>query len=187
MKLGISLSLVCATLLVTLVGFQLSSTYLQKVVPMPTFTLPELRSYAQDYFQSEAFTDTHDDTTFLISNDSSSYQFHSQSMIYNRSVLKHPVGQITYRTTIDLKEEKIRFTTDSVYFLEYTRNRYSRYVPVNTSPIPLSDWEESWSRNESQKFPVQLEAAINEHHQAFVHFLEKKKDIQQNTVKLENW
>ena len=70
--------------------------------------------------------------------DSTQFTYESDFLLYNRKAVKHPIGEITYRTTIHLKEGKYRYTADSAYFQEYRRNRYSRYVP---SRQPAVAWE----------------------------------------------
>ncbi|MEQ9439181.1 MAG: hypothetical protein RIG62_09030 [Cyclobacteriaceae bacterium] len=158
----------------------------QKVVPMPAFSLSQLRSYSQRYFQHEDFMED-SEPLYTANADSTSFQYPQQFMVYNRSALKHPVGSITYRATIDLKDEKIRFTTDSVYFLPYVRNRYSRYVPENSPPMPLSEWQQQWSGKQGERFQTQIETKLEEHLQAFVVYVQEQKETQVNAKKLENW
>lgn len=70
--------------------------------------------------------------------DSTQFTYESDFLLYNRKAVKHPIGEITYRTTIDLKDGKYRYTADSAYFQAYRRDRYSRYGP---SRGPAVAWE----------------------------------------------
>ena len=72
--------------------------------------------------------------------DSTTYVFDSELLLYNRKTVKSPLGALTYRTTIELKEGKYRYTADSAFFQPYRRNRYSRYVP---SREPATPWEQA--------------------------------------------
>ena len=72
--------------------------------------------------------------------DSTTFTFDSDLLLYNRKTIKSPLGELTYRTTIELKEGKYRYTADSAFFQPYRRNRYSRYVP---SREPAISWEQA--------------------------------------------
>lgn len=72
--------------------------------------------------------------------DSTQFTFEDDFLLYNRKAVNHPLGEVTYRTTVDLKEGKYRYTADSAFFQEYRRDRYSRYVPSRRSPVA---WEQA--------------------------------------------
>ena len=90
--------------------------------------------------------------------DSTQFVFTADFLLYNRKAVKHPLGQITYRTTIDLKEGKYRYTADSAFFQEYRRNRYSRYVPSRRSPVAWEQAVASFSDKEKQRIRQTLAA-----------------------------
>ena len=83
--------------------------------------------------------------------DSTTFTFDSDLLLYNRKAVKHPLGEVTYRTTIDLKVGKYRYTADSAYFREYRRNRYSRYVPSRRPPVAWERAQLELSEKEQQR------------------------------------
>ena len=83
--------------------------------------------------------------------DSTQFTFDSDFLLYNRKAVKHPIGQVTYRTTVDLKEGKYRYTADSAFFQEYHRNRYSRYVPSRRHPVAWEQAQLELSEKEQQR------------------------------------
>ncbi len=83
--------------------------------------------------------------------DSTQFTFSADFLLYNRKAVKHPTGQVTYRTTIDLKEGKYRYTADSAFFQEYRRNRYSRYVPSRRAPVAWEQAQSTFSDKERQR------------------------------------
>ena len=83
--------------------------------------------------------------------DSTQFVFTADFLLYNRKAVKHPLGQITYRTTIDLKEGKYRYTADSAFFQEYRRDRYSRYVPSRRSAVAWERAVTNFSDREKQR------------------------------------
>ena len=163
-----------------------SEMLFQRVAPMAAFSLSELKTYTHHYFQTEEYSAV-EEPTLTANPDSSSFQFPQQFMLYNRSVLKHPVGLVTYRATVDLKEEKIRYSADSVYFQSYSRNRYSRYVPDNIPPVPLKKWEGTLQEKQSERYNAQIETTLETHLQQIIDALEQKKTTRENNSNLEAW
>ena len=100
--------------------------------------------------------------------DSTQFTFDSNFLLYNRKTVKHPLGEITYRTTIDLKEGKYRFTADSVFFQPYRRDRYSRYVPSRQPAVSWWQAQSDFSEKEKQR----VLASLSTRFQAFSKFMQ---------------
>lgn len=115
--------------------------------------------------------------------DSTQFTFNSNFLLYNRKTVKHPLGEITYRTTIDLKEGKYRYTADSVFFQEYRRDRYSRYVP---SRRPASSWLEVQS-DFSEKEKQRVLASLSTRFQSFSKFMHAQRPVNTPSPAAENW
>lgn len=171
---------------IVLMSYTSQVTDFQKVVSLPTFSLTQLRSFSLSYLTGEQFTDRHQHS-FRANADSTTFTYQEEFMVYNRSVLKHPVGKVSYRATLDLKEEKIRYSSDSVFFREYFRNRYSRYVPANKPPITLGDWKRQWTGKQPKQFQSQLESSMEKHLQDLISHIRLTKETKANDQKLENW
>ncbi|WKN40898.1 hypothetical protein [Tunicatimonas pelagia] len=171
---------------ISLGSAQLNQVYFQQVVPMTAFSLTQLKSYTQQYFQSEDYTQS-EDSALVISVDSTSFRFPQQFMLYNRSALKHPVGLLTYRATVDLKEGKLRYAADSIYVQNYTRNRYSRYVADKNSPQLLSEWLPKWRDKQQDQLEEQIQASLEDQLQQLVDALHRQKTEQINAANLEDW
>ncbi len=99
--------------------------------------------------------------------DSTQFTFVDEFLLYNRKAVKHPLGEVIYRTTVDLKEGKYRYTADSAFFQEYRRNRYSRYVPSRHSPVAWEQVQPTFSDKEQQRVHQTLDARF----QAFREFI----------------
>jgi hypothetical protein len=182
------LALLAISLFFTLVlmSARISEALFQRVVPMAAFSLSELKTYSKQHFQNEDFTSV-EDATLTANPDSTTFQFPQQFMLYNRSMLKHPIGLITYRATVELKEEKLRYSADSVYFQSYSRNRYSRYVPDNIPPVPLERWQQTWQDKESERYTAQIETTLETHLQELIDAIQQQKANQINATNLEAW
>jgi len=153
---------------------QTSEILFQRVAPMAEFSLSELQTYTQHYFQNEEYSAVVNPV--LIANpDSTSFRFPRQFMLYNHSTLRHPVGLVTYRATVDLEEKQIRYSADSIFFQSYSRNRYSRYVPDNIPPVSFERWQPTWQEKQSEDFNAQIETVLEAHFQEIIDVLEQKK------------
>ena len=175
----------CLAVLLTLLlsSSQLNETYFQQVVPMTAFSLSQLQDYTKQYLKSEEYTSV-DDAILVANADSTMFQYPQQFMLYNRSVLKHPLGLVSYQATIDLKEEKFRYSADSVYVQNYIRNRYSRYVADNKAPRPFSEWKTRWAKKQQARLEEQIHEGIEAHLQQVVDALQQQKADQANTTRL---
>ena len=100
--------------------------------------------------------------------DSSTFTYEGTFLLYNRKAVKHPIGEVTYRTTIDLKQGKYRYTADSAYFQEYRRNRYGRYVPSRSRPVAWEQARQPLSEKEQQR----AYRALTTRFQALQHFVQ---------------
>lgn len=183
---SLTLFVISAAFSTLLMGAQMSEVLFQRVVPMATFSLSNLKTYTQQHFQNEEYTSV-DEPVLEVNADSTSFQFPQQFMLYNRSMLKHPIGLVTYRATVDLKEEKIRYSVDSVFFQSYSRNRYSRYVPDSKPPLSLKEWKQTWQEKEGDRFAAQIEATIENHLQGLIKAIQQQKTDQVNATNLEAW
>ncbi len=180
------LAFIVVVLIVSLASAQLDQLYFHRVVPMTAFSLSQLRTSTYQYFQSEDYSQSKD-STLTINTDSTSFQYPQQFMLYNRSALKHPIGLLTYQSTVDLKEEKLRYVADSVYVQNYTRNRYSRYVADNEPPQPLSTWLQQWRDKQQTRLEQQIQESLEGQLQQLVNSLQQQKAEQTNATNLEDW
>lgn len=180
------LSCLVVVLVIFLVSVQLNQSYFQRVVPMTAFSLSQLKSYTNQHFQSEGYTQS-EDSTLIVGADSASFQYPQQFMLYNRSALKHPVGLLMYQATVELKEEKIRYSADSIFVQNYIRNRYSRYVADNKSPQPLSEWQQRWRDKQQDRLNQQIEKSFEEQLQQVIDAIQQQKIEQVNVTNLEDW
>lgn len=59
--------------------------------------------------------------------------------LLNRKVLllNHEEGEIQYKMTIEVKDQKFRYWYTEFLFIPYQRNRYNNFVPVAGMRIPL--------------------------------------------------
>ena len=113
----------------------------QEVVEVGELPLAQLRQHTVAYLEAvDKEKPKRQRGQWQANADSTQFFFTDDFLLYNRKSVKHPVGAITYRTTIDLKAGKYRYTADSAYFKKYDRNRYSRYVP---SRGPAVVWKQA--------------------------------------------
>ena len=137
----------------------------QEVVEAPTHPLTNLRQYTKLYLDETA------EDQWQASADSSQFIAQNDLLLYNRQSVKHPVGQVTYRITIDLKEGKYRYTVDSAFFRAYERNRYSRYVPTRGAAIPYEEAKLTFPSKERSRYEKQLLEKISGRFQSFQSFV----------------
>lgn len=115
--------------------------------------------------------------------DSTQFTFTADFLLYNRKAVKHPLGQLTYRTTVDLKEGKYRYTADSAFFQEYRRDRYSRYVPSRASPVAWEQAQPTLSDKERQRIHQVLDTRF----QAFREFMESYGSLSTASPEENDW
>ncbi len=115
--------------------------------------------------------------------DSTQFTFTADFLLYNRKAVKHPLGQITYRTRIDLKQGKYRYTADSAFFHEYQRNRYSRYVPSRRAAVAWEQAVVSFSDKEQQRVHQTLDARF----EAFQEFMQSYGSLSTASPEESDW
>ncbi len=115
--------------------------------------------------------------------DSTQFTFTDNFLLYNRKAVKHPLGQLTYRTIVDLKEGKYRYTADSAFFREYRRNRYSRYVPSRHSAVAWEQANVNLSDKEQQRVHQTLEARF----EAFREFMQSYGSLSTASPDKSDW
>ena len=137
----------------------------QEVVETPAHPLTNLRHYTKLYLDETA------EDQWQVNADSFEFTAQNDLLLYNRQSVKHPVGQVTYRLTIDLKEGKYRYTVDSAFFQAYERNRYSRYVPARGAAVPYEEAKLSFDTKERAQYEKQLLEKISSRFQSFQSFV----------------
>lgn len=115
--------------------------------------------------------------------DSTQFTFTADFLIYNRKAVKHPLGEVTYRTTVDLKEGKYRYTADSAFFQAYRRNRYSRYVPSRQSAVAWAQAQANLSDKERQRVHQVLDARF----QSFREFMQSHSSLTTASPNESDW
>lgn len=158
----------CALLLFILlltIAATLPFALFQEVVEAPTHPLTNLRQYTKLYLNETA------EDQWQANTDSSQFTAENDLLLYNRRSVKHPVGQITYRITIDLKEGKYRYTVDSAFFKAYERDRYSRYVPARGPAVPYEKAKLTFASQERARYEKQLLEKISSRFQSFQSFV----------------
>ena len=58
-------------------------------------------------------------------------------LVYSTGIAKHPLGLLRYDYVIDIKNNKYRYTFDSVVYIPYKRNRYGKFVQVRGKKFVL--------------------------------------------------
>ena len=137
----------------------------QEVVETPTHPLTNLQQYTKQYLDETA------EDQWQANADSSHFTAENDLLLYNRQGVKHPIGQVTYRITIDLKEGKYRYTVDSAFFQAYERNRYSRYVPARGASVPYEQAKLTFASKERARYEKQLLEKISSRFQSFQSFV----------------
>ena len=173
-----------SVLLVGLVGATVLSPLYQEVVTAPAQSVEQLRSATKQYLAAlDKEKPKKQRGQWQANADSTQFAFADEFLLYNRKAVKHPLGQITYRTTIDLKEGKYRYTADSAFFQEYQRNRYSRYVPSRRSPVAWEQAAINFSDKEQQRIRQTLEARF----EAFRKFMQSYGSLSTASPDKSDW
>ena len=156
----------------------------QEVINTPAQSVEQLRSATKQYLT------TVDDEKpkkqrgkWRANADSTRFTFTTDFLLYNRRAVKHPLGQLTYRTTLELKEGKYRYTADSAFFQEYRRNRYSRYVPSRHAPVAWAQAQLALSDKEQQR----VRQALDTHFQSFREFVQSYGALTTASPDESNW
>ena len=127
--------------LLTAVAVPTNTPLYQEVVTTTGQPVDQLRLFTQQYLAAlDDSKPKRQRGEWRANADSTTFTYDSDLLLYNRKTVKSPLGELTYRTTIELKEGKYRYTADSAFFQPYRRNRYSRYVPSREPAIP---WEQA--------------------------------------------
>ena len=173
-----------SVLLVGLVGATVLSPLYQEVVTAPAQSVEQLRSATKQYLAAlDKEKPKKQRGQWQANADSTQFTFADEFLLYNRKAVKHPLGQVTYRTTIDLKEGKYRYTADSAFFQEYRRDRYSRYVPSRRSPVAWEQAVASFSDKEQQRVHQTLEARF----EAFREFMQSYGSLSTASPDKSDW
>lgn len=115
--------------------------------------------------------------------DSTQFVYDSDFLLYNRKSVKHPLGEITYRTTIDLKEGRFRYVADSAFFQQYRRDRYSRYVPARNASVAWEQARPNFSKKEQQRVFIALDTRF----QSFKKFVHAQTQLAPTSPTADNW
>ena len=154
---------------VLVAAIQPVNSLLQEVVAVDELPLAELRRSTVAYLRAaDEEKPKRQRGQWRANADSSTFTYEADFLLYNRKAVKHPIGEVTYRSTINLKEGKYRYTADSAYFQEYRRNRYSRYVPSRSRPVAWEQAKQQLSEKEQQRAYRTLSTRF----QAFQNFVE---------------
>ena len=124
----LALSLICA------ISFAQNSLPLSNVVPMEGYTADVLMHNADTYFSSPVSTKKKkkkDKSEKEIIRDENSVAIEKSTLVYSKSIAKHPLGRATYIYKVEVKENKYRYTLSSMSYTPYERNRYGKFVPVS--------------------------------------------------------
>lgn len=126
--IALSLSLICA------ISLAQSSLSLSDVVPMDGYTADALLHNADSYFSSPVSTKKKKKKSKSekeIIRDESSVAMEKSTLVYSKSIAKHPLGNVTYTYTVEVKDNKYRYIFSSMVFTPYERNRYGKFEPVS--------------------------------------------------------
>ena len=149
----------CICVLLTGATAPMSIPVYQEVVTVAEQSLDQLQGNTKRYLQAlDKEKRKKQRGQWQANTDSTAFMFDSNFLLYNRKTVKHPLGEIAYRVTIDLKEGKYRYTADSVFFQSYRRNRYSRYVPSRQPATAWSKAQLDFSEKERQRVLASLDA-----------------------------
>ena len=156
----------------------------QEVVATAGQSVDQLRSHTQHYLHAlDQEKRKKQRQQWQANADSTTFTFDTHFLLYNRKTVRHPLGEITYRTTIDLKAGKYRYTADSVFFQAYRRDRYSRYVPSRQPAVAWSEALPDFSAKERQRVLVFLRTQF----QAFKECMQAQSQPQAPSPTANNW
>jgi len=72
--------------------------------------------------------------------------------VYRLDSLKKAIaGAVEYDITLELKNDKYRYTISNFLFNEYKKNRYGKSEPIKGKYIPLEREASSWNKKEWEK------------------------------------
>ena len=92
--------------------------------------------------------------TKLYSADKVNYQIFNRGSfyVYRLGSLKKAIaGAVEYDITLELKNDKYRYTISNFLFNEYKKNRYGKSEPIKGKYIPLEREASSWNKKEWEK------------------------------------
>ena len=169
------------SVLLTSTTTPLSVPVYQEVVTVAERSIAQLRNVTVQYLQAvDKEKPKKQRGQWQANPDSTQFTFCGDFLLYNRKTVKHPLGEITYRTTIDLKEGKYRYTADSVFFQAYQRNRYSRYVPSRQPAVAWPQAQVGFSEKEQQR----VLAGLTNRFQAFKNFMHAQSQPNESLSKV---
>lgn len=177
-------SIIVLFLLLTSATTLLNAPVYQEVVTVSEQSLGQLRNNTVAYLRAlDEEKRKKQRGKWQAGTDSTQFTFDSNFLLYNRKTVKHPLGEVTYRTTINLKEGKYRYTADSVFFQEYRRNRYSRYIPSRQPAVSWLEVQSDFSEKEKQR----VLAILSTRFQAFSKFMHTQRPINTPSPTADNW
>ena len=177
-------SIIVLFLLLTSATIPLNAPVYQEVVTVAELSLDQLRNNTVAYLCAlDEEKRKKQRGKWKANADSTQFIFDCNFLLYNRKTVKHPLGEVTYRTTIDLKEGKYRYTADSVFFQEYRRDRYSRYVPSRQPAVSWLEVQSDFSEKEKQRVLVSLSTRF----QAFSKFIHAQHQANTLSPTADNW
>jgi hypothetical protein len=109
----------------------------QEVVPMNGYPASLLYGNARNFMQelsvradrSKYYSEQEDSLTV--------YNRGSFGMSNMYTIGKRTDGIVIFDMTVEVKEEKFRYTISNFQYREFERNRYGKFVPANKRDIPL--------------------------------------------------
>jgi hypothetical protein len=124
----------------------------QEVVEVPGMNKEKLFENGQAFIKKIKVMDSKkkyfmsDDSTFTLSNKGSFYVYQYGSV--NKAI----DGAVEYDITVEIKDDKYRYTITNFIFNEYKRNRYGKFEPVSGKSMPLEAEvsgmnKKSWEKN----------------------------------------
>jgi len=160
----------------------------QEVVEIPGIKKEDLFKNGQAFMKKIKVMDS---KKKFLSSDNENYTITNKGSFYvyqYGSVNKAIDGAVEYDITLEVKDDKYRYTITNFVYNEFKRNRYGKFEPVNGKTMPLEVEvsgmnKKGWEKNKQVVYDKTLELIQN----LYGEMIYSEKKPQKKIKKDDNW